>query len=63
MFRRWLSYQQPLWLVATFFMIGVAIESQANYHKKTKMNLDVSRDHSREGQNQGRHLELAKESR
>ena len=63
MFQRWLSYQQPLWLVGALLMIGVAFESQAPYWKTSKLFQQAGRDEIQQAEIGESSLNLTVQSR
>jgi|GEM_PF-3859189 hypothetical protein len=62
MFQRWLNRQQPLWLVGTFFLVAVAVEMQAPYHKKVKSVQVENRGDIRETGVEGSSIEVVEKS-
>ena len=63
MFQRWLSYQQPLWLVGALMMIGVLFEFQAPYWKASKSLQQAGRDEIRPAELGESRLNLTVQSR
>lgn len=63
MFQRWLSYQQPLWLVGALLMIGVVFESQAPYWKTSESLQQADRDEIRKVEVGESSLNLAVQNR